>query len=149
MPIKDFTIESILAYDPKATTSNSEKSDSKNESVSSTSEKTPKLISHSKRRIRTAYTKFQLELLEREFTENKYLSLERRTELAELVGVQQDQIKIWFQNRRTKWKRENSTDWDRILQQLNNEQRMQCLTLLGNTSEDCSNLLSNLTDLEK
>jgi uncharacterized protein YjcR len=43
--------------------------------------------------------------LEHEFLSKKYLTLNERSELAKRLGLSDVQIKIWFQNRRAKWKR--------------------------------------------
>ena len=45
-------------------------------------------------------------VLNREFNEHKYLSTPQRTKLAERLGLNQTQVKTWFQNRRMKWKKE-------------------------------------------
>lgn len=58
----------------------------------------------SKRR-RTSFTSKQLLELEREFITKKYLSLGERAELARTLRLSQEQIKVWFQNRRAKWKK--------------------------------------------
>jgi len=59
----------------------------------------------SSRRRRTAFTSEQLLELEREFHAKKYLSLTERAHLAHSLGLSESQVKIWFQNRRAKWKR--------------------------------------------
>lgn len=59
----------------------------------------------SKRRKRTAFTSSQLLELEKEFIAKKYLSLNERSDIARLLNLSEMQIKIWFQNRRAKWKR--------------------------------------------
>lgn len=59
----------------------------------------------SKRRRRTAFTSEQLLALEREFQAKKYLSLTERSQIAARLALKEGQIKIWFQNRRAKWKR--------------------------------------------
>ena len=58
-----------------------------------------------KKRKRTAFTATQVKELEGEFRRSKYLTISRRTELSKSLKLTETQIKIWFQNRRTKWKR--------------------------------------------
>ncbi|XP_013784854.1 homeobox protein GBX-2-like [Limulus polyphemus] len=57
------------------------------------------------RRRRTAYTSEQLLQLEKEFHAKKYLSLTERSQIATTLQLSEVQVKIWFQNRRAKWKR--------------------------------------------
>lgn len=59
------------------------------------------------RRKRTAFTSFQLKCLEEKFMMNKYLTIAERDMLAKSLQLSNKQVKTWFQNRRTKWKREN------------------------------------------
>ncbi|XP_068749236.1 homeobox protein pnx-like [Montipora capricornis] len=63
-----------------------------------------------KKRKRTAFTGSQVKELEGEFRRSKYLTISRRTELSKSLKLTETQIKIWFQNRRTKWKRKISAE---------------------------------------
>ncbi|KAJ1061391.1 hypothetical protein K5549_018628, partial [Capra hircus] len=56
------------------------------------------------RRARTAFTYEQLVALENKFKATRYLSVCERLNLALSLSLTETQVKIWFQNRRTKWK---------------------------------------------
>ncbi|XP_078477781.1 LOW QUALITY PROTEIN: inactive carboxypeptidase-like protein X2 [Lampetra planeri] len=58
------------------------------------------------RRIRTAFTLEQLRILEHSFHRCHYLSVLERHAIAAALRLSETQVKIWFQNRRTKWKKE-------------------------------------------
>ncbi|KAL6429866.1 hypothetical protein ACFW04_007618 [Cataglyphis niger] len=82
-------------------------------------EKTAAAISDDerKKRPRTAFTAAQIKSLEAEFERNKYLSVAKRLQLSKNLKLTETQIKIWFQNRRTKWKRKYTNDVELLAQQ--------------------------------
>ncbi|MBN3286917.1 NKX12 protein, partial [Polyodon spathula] len=59
------------------------------------------------RRARTAFTYEQLVAMENKFRSTRYLSVCERLSLALSLSLTETQVKIWFQNRRTKWKKQN------------------------------------------
>ncbi|XP_032221976.2 homeobox protein EMX1 [Nematostella vectensis] len=62
------------------------------------------------KRIRTAFTPTQLLHLENAFEKNHYIVGTERKQLASYLNLSETQIKVWFQNRRTKWKRQQAEE---------------------------------------
>ncbi|XP_060103423.1 homeobox protein EMX1 [Heteronotia binoei] len=58
------------------------------------------------KRIRTAFSPSQLLRLERAFEKNHYVVGAERKQLAGSLSLSETQVKVWFQNRRTKYKRQ-------------------------------------------
>ncbi|XP_015269350.1 PREDICTED: ventral anterior homeobox 2 [Gekko japonicus] len=62
------------------------------------------------KRTRTSFTAEQLYRLELEFQRCQYVVGRERTELARQLNLSETQVKVWFQNRRTKQKKDQSKD---------------------------------------
>ena len=62
------------------------------------------------KKARTSFTQLQIQSLEIKFDHQKYLARKDRTNLALGLGLTEKHVKTWFQNRRTKWKRECSEE---------------------------------------
>eukprot|EP00062_Callorhinchus_milii_P022312 gi/632979981/ref/XP_007906773.1/ PREDICTED: ventral anterior homeobox 2 [Callorhinchus milii] len=62
------------------------------------------------KRTRTSFTAEQLYRLELEFQRCQYVVGRERTELSRQLSLSETQVKVWFQNRRTKQKKDQSKD---------------------------------------
>ena len=84
---------------------------------------------HRKKKTRTVFSRNQVFQLESTFDMKRYLSSSERSSLASSLQLTETQIKIWFQNRRNKWKRQlaseieaNNTGAPTVIQSNNNHQ---------------------------
>ncbi|KAK6764366.1 hypothetical protein RB195_024624 [Necator americanus] len=63
-----------------------------------------------KKKTRTVFSRHQVSQLELMFDMKRYLSSQERAHLAQKLRLTETQVKIWFQNRRNKFKRQAATD---------------------------------------
>ncbi|XP_023218843.1 homeobox protein slou-like [Centruroides sculpturatus] len=59
------------------------------------------------KRVRTIFTPEQLERLESEFERQQYMVGPERLYLASSLNLTEAQVKVWFQNRRIKWRKQH------------------------------------------
>uniref|UniRef100_H3AKV4 Notochord homeobox n=1 Tax=Latimeria chalumnae TaxID=7897 RepID=H3AKV4_LATCH len=89
------------------------------------------------KRVRTVFTPDQLERLEKEFLKQQYMVGTERVDLATTLKLTETQVKVWFQNRRIKWRKQSLEQKKAKLAQLGTAQPdTSVLTEDKETSED-------------
>ena len=81
------------------------------------------------KRARTIFTTEQLERMEREFHKQQYVVGHERMYLANTLNLTEAQVKVWFQNRRIKWRKQHMlSEQSRLNTLTDHEQRSRPLT---------------------
>ncbi|XP_032220664.1 homeobox protein GBX-2 [Nematostella vectensis] len=97
--------ERLHCFEPKGYTTTEPTSEQ--ESLSTPAASDSRKSEPRKRRKRTIFTSEQLRRLEEEFDKHQYLVGTERQNLAKSLNLSETQVKIWFQNRRIKWRKDN------------------------------------------
>ncbi|KAJ6668902.1 hypothetical protein lerEdw1_007711 [Lerista edwardsae] len=63
-----------------------------------------------KKHSRPTFSGQQIFALEKTFEQTKYLAGPERARLAYSLGMTESQVKVWFQNRRTKWRKRHAAE---------------------------------------
>ncbi|KAM8794638.1 homeobox protein Nkx-6.3 [Eudromia elegans] len=63
-----------------------------------------------RKQTRPTFTGHQIFALEKTFEQSKYLAGPERARLAYSLGMTESQVKVWFQNRRTKWRKKSALE---------------------------------------
>lgn len=77
-----------------------------------------------KKKTRTVFSRSQVYQLESTFDMKRYLSSSERAGLAAQLHLTETQVKIWFQNRRNKWKRQIAAEMEAATLAQANQHRM-------------------------
>ncbi|XP_054630169.1 homeobox protein Nkx-6.3 [Dunckerocampus dactyliophorus] len=67
-------------------------------------------MSGRKKHTRPTFSGHQIFALEKTFEQTKYLAGPERARLAYSLGMTESQVKVWFQNRRTKWRKKSASE---------------------------------------
>uniref|UniRef100_A0A8C5F2X1 T cell leukemia homeobox 2 n=1 Tax=Gopherus evgoodei TaxID=1825980 RepID=A0A8C5F2X1_9SAUR len=70
-----------------------------------------------RKKPRTSFSRLQICELEKRFHRQKYLASAERATLAKALKMTDAQVKTWFQNRRTKWRRQTAEEREAERQQ--------------------------------
>ncbi|KAM9470962.1 empty spiracles homeobox 3 [Clarias gariepinus] len=62
------------------------------------------------RRMRTVFSAEQLQKLEEVFSKQRYMTGSEKVLLASALRLTETQVKVWFQNRRTKWRKSREVE---------------------------------------
>ncbi|XP_065206996.1 homeobox protein MOX-2-like [Planococcus citri] len=111
---KSFTIDAILGLrcKPNATGStvldySNPASNKKNHGAEKQDDGSNSKLAGKSKRVRTIFTPEQLERLEAEFERQQYMVGPERLYLAHTLQLTEAQVKVWFQNRRIKWRKQH------------------------------------------
>jgi len=63
-----------------------------------------------KKKQRPLFSPHQIQTMENEFAKQRYVTEDKRAQLALELNLTETQVKTWFQNRRTKWQKETKDE---------------------------------------
>ncbi|XP_069486443.1 homeobox protein not2-like [Ambystoma mexicanum] len=94
------------------------------------------------KRIRTIFSPEQLSRLEQEFSRQQYMVGSERFLLASTLRLTEAQVKVWFQNRRIKWRKQSVEQQQAKLAKMGLAAPQRSLGLRDDASDDSADELS-------
>jgi len=99
------------------------------------------------KRVRTIFSAEQLERLEAEFARQQYMVGPERLVLAASLRLSESQVKVWFQNRRIKWRKQHlEAQQMRLVTWRQHEEQQQRHSLMMNDEDDGQHSADSLSD---
>lgn len=90
-----------------------------------------------KDKYRIVYSEYQKVELEKEYLYSKYITIQRKAELARSIALTERQVKIWFQNRRAKERKQKRKREEAISTSGSDIPDLKAETLVISPSSDC------------
>jgi len=87
-----------------------------------------------KKKQRPLFSPHQIQTMEKEFAKQRYVTEDKRAQLALEVNLTENQVKTWFQNRRTKWKKETKDEASSASRRSQGEMEHVLLSMQGTLS---------------
>jgi len=107
---------------------------------------TPPMRTSSRPWCRPVFTQLQRRGLEKRFQVTKYVTKRERLQIGAMLGLSETQVKVWFQNRRTKWRHEAARKEEKQKEQALNkakENQKPETSEIGETQENEEECLSS------
>ncbi|CAJ1069898.1 homeobox protein Nkx-6.1 [Xyrichtys novacula] len=103
-----------------------------------------------RKHTRPTFSGQQIFALEKTFEQTKYLAGPERARLAYSLGMTESQVKVWFQNRRTKWRKKHAAEMATAKKKQDSEtERLKGTSDLEDEDDDYNKPLDPNSDDEK
>ncbi|XP_031694223.1 homeobox protein Nkx-6.1-like [Anarrhichthys ocellatus] len=103
-----------------------------------------------RKHTRPTFSGQQIFALEKTFEQTKYLAGPERARLAYSLGMTESQVKVWFQNRRTKWRKKHAAEMATAKKKQDSEtERLKGTSDIEDEDEDYNKPLDPNSDDEK
>ena len=97
-----------------------------------------------KKKQRPLFSPHQIQTMENEFAKQRSVTEDKRAQLALEINLTENQVKTWFQNRRTKWKKETKDEAITVSTRYSKGKIEDALVAMQNTNPFFSNTCVDL-----